>query len=128
VGRYMCVSITAFDEKTCNLIISEKQAWKMKNLHPGALVDGIVIDIHKFGARIKIKETDISGLLHISKIARARIHDIRDVFSIGEQVKVMVVKSPIKNGIAFRYLSLTHMLIDIVAQNSLISTVRLHTS
>jgi hypothetical protein len=23
----MCVSITAFDEKTCNLIISEKQAW-----------------------------------------------------------------------------------------------------
>jgi hypothetical protein len=69
-----------------------------------------------------------SGLLHISKIARARIHDIRDVFSIGEQVKVMVVKSPIKNGIAFRYLSLTHMLIDIVAQNTLISTVRLHTS
>ncbi|CAK9858026.1 unnamed protein product [Sphagnum jensenii] len=101
VGRYMCVTITAFDEKTCNLIISEKQAWKMKNLHPGALVDGIVIDIHKFGARIKIKETDISGLLHISKIARARIHDIRDVFSIREQVKVMVVKSPIKNGIAF---------------------------
>jgi small subunit ribosomal protein S1 len=27
VGRCMCVSITAFDEKTCNLIISEKQAW-----------------------------------------------------------------------------------------------------
>jgi ribosomal protein S1 len=100
----------------------------MKNLHPGALVDGIVIDIHKFGARIKIKETDISGLLHISKIARARIHDIRDIFSIGEQVKVMVVKSPIKNGIAFRYLSLTHMLIAIVAQNSLISMVPLHTS
>ncbi len=69
-----------------------------------------------------------SGLLHISKIARARIHDIRDVFSIGEQVKVMVVKSPIKNGIAFRYLSLTHMLIAIVAQNSLISMVPLHTS
>ncbi|CAM6020518.1 unnamed protein product [Sphagnum balticum] len=101
VGRHMYVAITAFDEKTCNLIISEKQAWKMKNLHPGALVDGIVIDIHKFGARIKIKETDISGLLHISKIARARIHDIRDVFIIGEQVKVMVVKSPIKNAIAF---------------------------
>jgi hypothetical protein len=69
-----------------------------------------------------------SGLLHISKIARARIHDIRDIFSIGEQVKVMVVKSPIKNGIAFRYLSLTHMLIAIVAQNSLISMVPLHTS
>lgn len=69
-----------------------------------------------------------SGLLHISKIARARIHDIRDVFSIGEQVKVMVVKSPIKNGIAFRYLSLTHMLIAIVAQNCLISMVPLHTS
>jgi hypothetical protein len=69
-----------------------------------------------------------SGLLHISKIARARIHDIRDVFSIGEQVKVMVVKSPIKNGIAFRYLSLTHMLVAIVAQNSIISMVPLHTS
>jgi hypothetical protein len=69
-----------------------------------------------------------SGLLHISKIARARIHDIRDIFSIGEQVKVMVVKSPIKNGIAFRYLSLTHMLIAIVAQNSLISMAPLHTS
>jgi hypothetical protein len=69
-----------------------------------------------------------SGLLHISKIARARIHDIRDVFSIGEQVKVMVVKSPIKNGIAFRYLSLTHMVVAIVAQNSIISVVPLHTS
>jgi ribosomal protein S1 len=39
----------------------------MKNLHPGALVDGIVIDIHKFGARIKIKETDIrwDHVIHI---------------------------------------------------------------
>ena len=44
-----------------------------------------------------------SGILHISNIARARIKDVRDVFTIGEDVKVMVVTSPIKNRIAFRY-------------------------
>lgn len=50
-----------------------------------------------------------SGILHISNIARARIKDVRDVFTIGEDVKVMVVTSPIKNRIAFRYFFLCHL-------------------
>lgn len=44
-----------------------------------------------------------SGLIHISNIARGLIHQVSDVFEIGEQIKMMVVESPVPNRVAFRY-------------------------
>lgn len=42
-------------------------------------------------------------MIHISKIADARITHVSDVFEVGEPVKVIMVKSPIPDRLAFRY-------------------------
>ncbi|CAM6018346.1 unnamed protein product [Sphagnum balticum] len=101
VGRRMWVQISTIHGKNSNLVVNEKQAWVSRNLHLGTLVDGTVAEVYTFGARVKIKDTDISGLLHISNIARAHIPQVEDVFDAGEQVKVMVVKAPSNCRIAF---------------------------
>jgi small subunit ribosomal protein S1 len=98
----MWVQICTIHGKNSNLVVNEKQAWVSRNLHLGTLVDGTVAEVYTFGARVKIKDTDISGLLHISNIARAHIPQVEDVFDAGEQVKVMVVKASSNCRIAFR--------------------------
>lgn len=46
-----------------------------------------------------------SGLLHISNISKGRIRSINEVLKIGEEVKVLVVKSIIADRIALRFVS-----------------------
>lgn len=55
-----------------------------------------------------------SGLIHISNIARGLIHQVSDVFEIGEQIKMMAVESPVPNRVAFRYRLLCFGLFDIL--------------
>lgn len=43
------------------------------------------------------------GLIHISNIADGRINLVSDTFEVGEQVKVMLVKCPVPDKLAFRY-------------------------
>lgn len=56
-----------------------------------------------FGIVISFSVWCGSGLIHISNIARGLIHQVSDVFEIGEQIKMMVVESPVPNRVAFRY-------------------------
>ncbi|KAH9549591.1 hypothetical protein CY35_10G028200 [Sphagnum magellanicum] len=60
VGRRMWVQISTIHGKNSNLVVNEKQAWVSRNLHLGTLVDGTVAEVYTFGARVKIKDTDIS--------------------------------------------------------------------
>ena len=46
-----------------------------------------------------------SGVLHISNISQARVSNIASVFSIGEEVKVMVIPSSKRNKLSLRYYS-----------------------
>ncbi len=43
--------------------------------------------------------------MHISNIARARVPSVATVFEVGEQVKVMAIKSPSPTKYAFRYVT-----------------------
>ncbi|XP_047159911.1 protein PIGMENT DEFECTIVE 338, chloroplastic-like isoform X2 [Vigna umbellata] len=62
-------------------------------LREGTLLEGTVKKILPYGAQIRIGETNRSGLLHVSDITRARIPSITNILSVGEKVKVLVVKS-----------------------------------
>ncbi|KAG0569585.1 hypothetical protein KC19_6G100900 [Ceratodon purpureus] len=101
VGQFLSVMIHSVDEMKSNLVVSEKKAWVAKNAYIGALVDGIVTDVQPYGVHLRIKDTDLSGVLHISNISRARIDDIGNLFTIGEEVRAMVVPSNIKRRISF---------------------------
>ncbi|KAL3700313.1 hypothetical protein R1sor_018335 [Riccia sorocarpa] len=95
VGEKIRVLITEVDEKLGKLIISEKRAWGLKNLCPGALHDGTVNKIFPFGVEVNLAGTSLRGMIHISNVSRSRVKDLEQVFHEGEAVKVIVVKSPV---------------------------------
>ncbi|XP_059631512.1 protein PIGMENT DEFECTIVE 338, chloroplastic [Cornus florida] len=101
VGRQLYVQISRINEATNDLILSEKEAWEMLHLQEGTLLEGTVWKIFPYGAQIRIGETNRSGLLHISKITRARVTSVSDLLAVDEKVQVLVVKSMFPDKIAF---------------------------
>ncbi|XP_019413070.1 PREDICTED: uncharacterized protein LOC109325266 isoform X2 [Lupinus angustifolius] len=93
VGLGMHVQITQVDEATSNLELSEREAWEKLYLREGIILEGTVKKILPYGAQIRIKETNRSGLLHVSNITRVEITSVSDILSVDEKVKVLVVKS-----------------------------------
>ena len=60
------------------------------DLEIGAVLDGKVTGITKFGAFVQLPG-GISGLVHISEIANAYVSDVNDFLKIGDAVKVKVI-------------------------------------
>ena len=56
----------------------------------GAILDGKVKSITKFGAFIALPENQ-TGMVHISEITHAYVSDIREHLTEGQDVKVMVI-------------------------------------
>lgn len=60
------------------------------SLEVGALVEGKVTGITKFGAFVSLPEGK-SGLVHISEIANSYVSDVNEHLSVGQAVKVLVL-------------------------------------
>ena len=56
----------------------------------GAILEGTVTSIAKFGAFVSLPERR-SGLVHISEIAAAYVADVNDFLQVGQTVKVKVL-------------------------------------
>jgi small subunit ribosomal protein S1 len=64
----------------------------VKTIHPGAVIEGPVSRITKFGAFVQIAE-GVEGLVHISEItAERRLNHPSDVMRVGEVVKAQVLE------------------------------------
>ncbi|GJN15063.1 hypothetical protein PR202_gb01951 [Eleusine coracana subsp. coracana] len=100
IGREMHVCITRIDEGTNELIISEKEAWAVKYLSEGTLLQGTVRKLFPYGAQIRIGDTNRGGLLHISNITHGELKSVSDVLQVGESVKALVIKSSTPDRIA----------------------------
>ncbi|RZC55264.1 hypothetical protein C5167_014121 [Papaver somniferum] len=100
VGRRVFVRISRIDEDNNDLILSEREAWDMKHLQEGSLLEGTVRKIFPYGAQVRIGDTNRSGLLHISNITRARVTSVSDLLKLDEKVKVLVVKSMFQDKIS----------------------------
>ncbi|KAM0894437.1 hypothetical protein ACQ4PT_024416 [Festuca glaucescens] len=116
VGREIHVCITKIDERSNELIISEKEAWAISYLSEGALLEGTVRKLFPYGAQIRIGETNrrwdhfgcliysfycfCSGLLHVSKVTHGQLRSVSDVLQVGERVKALVIKSSAPDRIA----------------------------
>ena len=59
-------------------------------LSVGAIVEGTVRSITKFGAFIQLPEGK-TGMVHISEITHTFVNDIRDHLTEGQQVKAVVI-------------------------------------
>ena len=57
----------------------------------GQIVEGTVTSIKSFGVFVKL-EDGVDGLVHISKVASGYIKDASEYLSVGQKVKVKVLK------------------------------------
>jgi small subunit ribosomal protein S1 len=64
----------------------------VKTIHPGAVIEGAVTRMTKFGAFVQIAD-GVEGLVHISEItAERRINHPSDLLRVGEVVKAQVME------------------------------------
>ena len=62
------------------------------DLAVGAIVEGKVTGITKFGAFVALPEGK-SGMVHISEVASTFVNDIKDFLQEGQQVKVKIINA-----------------------------------
>lgn len=55
------------------------------------IVEGVITGITTFGAFVKINN-EVTGLVHISEVSSDFVKDIKDIYKIGDIVKVKVLK------------------------------------
>ncbi len=92
--------ILKMDRRRQNIVVSrrsvleetraEQRSEIVQNLAEGQVIDGVVKNITDYGAFVDLGGVD--GLLHVTDIAWRRVNHPTDVLSIGETVKVQVIK------------------------------------
>ena len=75
---------------------AEQRSEIIKNLSEGQVVEGTVKNITDYGAFIDLGGVD--GLLHVTDISWKRINNPADVLSVGQTVKVQIIKFSSDNG------------------------------
>ena len=100
IGQKFDFKIIKFNKRRGNIVLSrrvllekEREALKtdtLKKLKPGAILPGIVKNITEYGAFIDLGGID--GLLHITDMSWGRVSHPSQIFSVGDEVDVMVLK------------------------------------
>jgi small subunit ribosomal protein S1 len=100
MGLKQPFQILKMDRRRGNIVVSrraileesraEQRAEVIGNLTEGQAVDGVVKNITEYGAFVDLGGVD--GLLHVTDMAWRRVNDPREILTIGETIKVQVIK------------------------------------
>ncbi|MCV2876967.1 30S ribosomal protein S1 [Rhodobacteraceae bacterium XHP0102] len=100
MGLKQPFQILKMDRRRGNIVVSrraileesraEQRAEVIGKLAEGDIVDGVVKNITEYGAFVDLGGVD--GLLHVTDMAWRRVNDPKEVLTIGETVKVQVIK------------------------------------
>ena len=100
MGNKQPFQILKMDRRRGNIVVSrravmeesraEARAELLKGLKEGQVLDGVVKNITDYGAFVDLGEVD--GLLHVTDIAWRRINHPSEAVSIGQSVKVQVIR------------------------------------
>ncbi len=99
VGQDLPLKFLEVDEDRNRLVLSHRRALverKMNGLQVGEVVTGMVRGIKPYGAFIDIG--GVSGLLHISEISHDHIDTPHSVFSVNDELKVMIIDLDAERG------------------------------
>lgn len=99
VGQDLPLKFLEVDEDRNRLVLSHRRALverKMNGLEVGEVVIGSVRGIKPYGAFIDIG--GVSGLLHISEISHDHIDTPHSVFSVNDELKVMIIDLDAERG------------------------------
>jgi small subunit ribosomal protein S1 len=100
MGLKQPFQILKMDRRRGNIVVSrraileesraEQRAEVIAKLTEGDVVDGVVKNITEYGAFVDLGGVD--GLLHVTDMAWRRVNHPSEILSIGETVKVQVIK------------------------------------
>ncbi|MBC7386470.1 MAG: 30S ribosomal protein S1 [Cryobacterium sp.] len=100
VGKRLKFKIIKFNKKRGNIVLSRRavvaqerelqRAETLANLQEGMVVAGSVKNITEYGAFIDLGGMD--GLLHITDMSWGRIKHPSEMFAVGDEVKVKILK------------------------------------
>ncbi|MEK6775576.1 MAG: 30S ribosomal protein S1 [bacterium] len=100
IGKKLQMKIIKMNQKRGNIVLSrrvlleeERKSLKvdtLKNLEDGKVIKGIVKNLTEYGAFIDLGGID--GLLHITDMSWGRVHHPSEIFSLGDDVEVVVLK------------------------------------
>ena len=100
MGQAQQFAILKMDRRRGNIVVSRRAVMEetraedrtrlMGNLSEGQVLDGVVKNITDYGAFVDLGGVD--GLLHVTDIAWKRINHPSEALTIGQQVKVQVIR------------------------------------
>jgi len=100
IGQKYKFKIIKFNKRRGNIVLSrrallEKEREDLKSetlrkLKPGAIVKGVIKNITEYGAFVDLGGLD--GLLHVTDMSWGRVTHPEQLFSLGDEVEVMVLK------------------------------------
>ncbi len=100
LGKKLKFKIIKFNKKRGNIVLSRRavvaqerelqRAETLANLQEGMIVTGVVKNITEYGAFIDLGGMD--GLLHITDMSWGRIKHPSELFSVGDEIKVKILK------------------------------------
>jgi small subunit ribosomal protein S1 len=100
LGKKLKFKIIKFNKKRGNIVLSRRavvaqerelqRAETLANLQEGMIVTGVVKNITEYGAFIDLGGMD--GLLHITDMSWGRIKHPSELFAVGDEIKVKILK------------------------------------
>lgn len=100
VGKKFEFLITQFDKR--NIVVSRRRLLELQRAEnegtfmlkhqPGALLEGKVVRMERFGAFVEL-EPGIEGLIHVSELAWSRVNDPHEIVSLGQNLTVKLLKT-----------------------------------
>ena len=99
VGTSIPGIIIEADKEKNKLVFSQRQAARTANfsqLERGQLVTGTIVGLKQFGAFVEFDGN--TGLIYIKQISESRVEDCAKVFTIGQEIKAMIIDLDEGNG------------------------------
>lgn len=102
VDRKFEFMITQLDPKGRNIVVSRRRLLELQRAEnegtfmlkhqPGALLEGKIVRLERFGAFVEL-EPGIEGLVHVSELSWSRVNDPHEVVAVGQSCTVKLLKT-----------------------------------
>ena len=100
VGQKLQFKIIKFNKRRANIVLSRRALLEterkklrettLETLAPGQIVDGVIKNLTDYGAFIDLGGID--GLLHVTDMSWGRVNHPSELFHVGDEIKVKVLK------------------------------------
>ncbi|WP_319419113.1 S1 RNA-binding domain-containing protein [Pleurocapsa sp. FMAR1] len=90
-GQLLTATFLEVNQENRKLVLSQRDAMRavaMNNIVEGALMPGRIVNIKPYGVFVDLEGA--TGLLHIKEISGARIESLDTVFTVGQEIKVII--------------------------------------